>query len=91
MIDAASFAGRGIGVAASAGIGATRFAGRGVGSVFRKLRPWLWRAAFVSLLVAAAGLFVAVQVEYNGNWALLFRDMGHELRGVLREIQREIF
>ncbi|WP_419190547.1 serine/threonine-protein kinase [Saltatorellus ferox] len=91
VLDAASVAGKGVGAAASAGAGAIRLVRRGVGSAFRWLRPWLWRAAVLGLVVAAIGLFIAVQVEYHGDWSQLFHDMGHEVQGVLREIRKEIF
>lgn len=90
VLDAASIAGKGVGAAASAGIGATRIVRRGVGSVWQRLKPWLWRAALLCLFIAAVGLFIAVQVEYNGDWSRLFQDMGYEFQGVLREIRKEV-
>ncbi|MFT6829974.1 MAG: serine/threonine protein kinase [Planctomycetota bacterium] len=90
VMDAAGIARKGAGVAATAGLGTARFFGRGLRGFLRALRPWLWRALFLSLVIAAVGLVIAVQVEYDGNWSMLFSEVAQELRGVLYEIKKEL-
>ena len=89
-IDAAAYAKKGIHAALRALRSVLLWALGVVKSLLRFLRPWLWRAAFASLLIAAVGLAVAVQVEYDGDWGELYEQMQREFRSALREIKKEL-
>jgi serine/threonine protein kinase len=88
VIDAAALAGK---AAASTSRSLLGRLLRGAQSVLRFLRPWLWRAAFASVLIALVGLSIAVQVEYDGEWSLLYEEMLDELNLAWRNIKRELF
>lgn len=91
VIDAATLAGKAAGAAASTSRSLLGRVFRAAQSLLRFLRPWLWRAAFASVLIALVGLSIAVQVEYDGEWSLLYEEMLGELHLAWRNIKRELF
>ncbi len=91
VIDAAAVARKGVGVATKTSRSLLGWILGAVRGFLGFLRPWLWRAAFASFVIAAIGLVIAVQVEYDGHWGDLFEDVAQEFRSVINEIEDEIF
>ncbi len=91
VMDAAALAGKAVGATVSTSRSLLGWILGRVRAVLRFLRPWLWRLTFVSILIALAGLSIAVQVEYDGEWGLFLNEVLDEVRSGFHEIKREIF